>query len=109
MPSTDVDMKEKDKTQERKQHLMEAFLLGTQKLSGNDEFNDYVLDSLHKVTNMKTYNPIIWWNDAAEKYPTLHRYALDTLVIPATSAECETSAALKSSSPQSATARVTIS
>jgi hypothetical protein len=29
------------------------------------------------------------WNDAAEKYPTLHRYALDTLAIPATSTECE--------------------
>jgi hypothetical protein len=68
---------------------MEAFLLGTQKLSGSDEFHDYLRNSPYKVANLKTYNPITWWNDAAEDYPTLHRYALDTLAIPATSAECE--------------------
>lgn len=79
----------KDKTPEREQHPMEAFLLGTQNLSGSDEFHNYVLRSPQKVTDLRTYNPITWWNDAAEEYPTLHRYALDTLAIPATSAECE--------------------
>ena len=30
-----------------------------------------------------------WWNDAKTAFPLLHRYAIDTLAMPAMSAECE--------------------
>ena len=53
-----TELKEKDKKQERKQYLMETFLPGTQKLSRNNEFDNYVLDSSHLVENLQPYHSV---------------------------------------------------
>ena len=36
-----------------------------------------------------TFNPIAWWISKVSTFPTLYRYALDTLSCPAMSTECE--------------------
>jgi hAT family C-terminal dimerisation region len=53
-----------------------------------DEFARY--DSIpESVGDLKTFNPIDWWNNSRIDFPTLHLWAFDTLAIPAMSAECE--------------------
>jgi len=39
------------------------------------------------ISNLNTFNPIRWWNDAKSTFPTLHLWAFDTLAIPAISTE----------------------
>jgi hypothetical protein len=41
------------------------------------------------ILNLKTFNPITWWNNQKELFPSLYLFAFDTLAIPAMSAECE--------------------
>ena len=35
------------------------------------------------------FNPIAWWSESRSAFPSLYLYALDTLSVPAMSAECE--------------------
>jgi len=53
-----------------------------------DELTKYNQD-VTTVSNLNTFNPIKWWDDAKTDFPTLHLWAFDTLAIPAMSAECE--------------------
>jgi hAT family C-terminal dimerisation region len=54
-----------------------------------DEFELYTHHDPTFISNPKTFNPIAWWNDSRQTFPSLHLYAFDTLAIPAMSAECE--------------------
>jgi hypothetical protein len=54
-----------------------------------DEFELYAYHDPTFISNPKTFNPIAWWNDSRQAFPSLHLYAFDTLAIPAISAECE--------------------
>jgi hypothetical protein len=54
-----------------------------------DEFNDYIGKDPTPISDVKSFNPIAWWDGSQGDYPTLFQYALDTLAIPATAAECE--------------------
>jgi hypothetical protein len=53
-----------------------------------DEFSKYD-DAPTRVHNLNTFNPIKWWDEAKSEFLTLHLWALNTLAIPAMSAECE--------------------
>src|SRR5271163_3021016 len=54
-----------------------------------DEFERYSRNSPTVILDPKTFNPVTWWNNQKETFPSLHLYAFDTLAIPAMSAECE--------------------
>ena len=54
-----------------------------------DEFELYAYYDPTFTNNPKTFDPIAWWNNSREAFPSLHLYAFDTLAIPAMSAECE--------------------
>jgi hypothetical protein len=53
-----------------------------------DEFSRYIQD-VTPASNLNTFNPIKWWDDAKSDFPTLHLWAFDILAVPAMSAECE--------------------
>lgn len=55
--------------------------------TATDEFEQYVIRDPTFIGNPKTFNPIAWWNDSREVFPSLHLYAFDTLAIPAISAK----------------------
>jgi hypothetical protein len=42
-----------------------------------------------KIISLESHNPINWWRDHQWLYSTISLWALDTLSIPAMSAECE--------------------
>ena len=54
-----------------------------------DDFRSYVKGNPDKISFLKSYNPINWWRDQRQLYPTISLWALDTLSIPVMSAECE--------------------
>jgi hypothetical protein len=60
-------------------------------LPQDDEVNEFTKynQDVTPVSNLTTFNPIKWWDNAKTDFPTLHLWAFDTLVIPAMSAECE--------------------
>jgi hypothetical protein len=60
-------------------------LINTEK----DEFENYVYSEPTVISDPKTFNPIIWWNDAKAVYPSLYLYVFDILAIPAMSVEYE--------------------
>ena len=43
----------------------------------------------HLILDLKAFNPVAWWDNQKEVFPSLHLYAFDTLAIPAMSTECE--------------------
>jgi hypothetical protein len=54
-----------------------------------DEFERYSGNEPTLIHDPKAFNPITWWYNQKEAFPSLHLYAFDTLAIPAMSAECE--------------------
>jgi hypothetical protein len=62
--------------------------MGLPIVTETDEFTKYDRDPT-PIDDPKAFNPIKWWNDAQSTFPTLYLWALDTLAIPAMSAECE--------------------
>ena len=57
-------------------------------LYGPMEVDDGLSTALGTET-LAEHNPINWWRDQRWLYPTISLWALDTLSIPAMSAECE--------------------
>ena len=78
---------------EQLQNLDDSFLcdlMGLQNTQAEkDEFERYSRNSPTVILDPKTFNPVTWWNNQKETFPSLHLYAFDTLAIPAMSAECE--------------------
>src|SRR5436305_1707060 len=54
-----------------------------------DEFQKYAYRDPTPIEDLKTFNPIAWWDDAKTAFPSLYLYAWDPLAIPAMSAEGE--------------------
>ena len=54
-----------------------------------DEFEKYARNDHIPIMDLKTFNPIFWWNDCKAVFHWLHLYAFDTLSIPVMSAEYE--------------------
>src|SRR4030095_5704117 len=56
----------------------------------NNELNNYANGKPKKLKETDiTFNPLDWWMGKKTTYPTLYKYALDTLSCPAMSTECE--------------------
>jgi hypothetical protein len=60
-----------------------------QRATASDEYSTYIEADPDKIHSIKGSNPIAWWDNNKEDFPTLHQFALDTLAIPATAADCE--------------------
>jgi hypothetical protein len=53
------------------------------------EFEHYLLQTPVMCESSSDFSPIQWWWEHRGEYPTLYQDTLDTLAIPAMSAECE--------------------
>jgi hypothetical protein len=86
-----LPLKAKEDTVVKELNPFELHLLG-QGEDGSiqkDDFRGYARGDPDKITSLESYNPIHWWRDQRWLYPTISLWALDTLSIPAMSAECE--------------------
>jgi hypothetical protein len=64
-------------------------LMGLPSDTDEDDFHKYAYCDPTPIEDLKTFNLITWWDNAKATFPSLYLYALDTLAIPAISAECE--------------------
>jgi hAT family C-terminal dimerisation region len=72
----------------RKRTLLEAFLHRDPMQQSEDEFQQWIATPAIADT-AQCSNLLRWHFKNQDSYPTLHQLALDTLIIPAISTECE--------------------
>jgi hypothetical protein len=75
----------------RKKHFTFRYWIGAKDAKTEEnEFIKYATGAPIELEDTDTtFNPIEWWISKISTFPTLYRYALDTLSCPAMSTECE--------------------
>src|SRR5271163_2791304 len=77
----------------KKKHFTFRYWITSKDTAANAEENEFIKYATGAPIELEesdaTFNPIDWWISRASTFPTLHRYALDTLSCPAMSTECE--------------------